>query len=203
MPPEPDKRTLVLEAALTLFPRYGYKRTSVDDLAREAGIAKGTVYLYFENKRAIFRQASSFVVDGFLSRARAAAELPGPVEKRLERVLDAKFVVIYPLVTGSSHADEIMAHKNRLSGDIFQEGDNRFQDVLQDVIEQAVDSGELSLARLGFSPRQAAAFIFRGAEACSLAEDSGDPPSLADYQARLHDLVRVVVAAFAVDPEPA
>jgi len=48
-----EKRARLLEAALKLFERYGYKKTAVDDIAREADVAKGTVYLYFRNKRDI------------------------------------------------------------------------------------------------------------------------------------------------------
>lgn len=48
------KREAILAAALALFGRYGYRRTSIDDIAREAGVAKGTVYLYVESKEALF-----------------------------------------------------------------------------------------------------------------------------------------------------
>jgi AcrR family transcriptional regulator len=48
------KREAILQAALELFGRYGYRRTSIDDIARQAGVAKGTVYLYVESKEALF-----------------------------------------------------------------------------------------------------------------------------------------------------
>jgi AcrR family transcriptional regulator len=44
------KRERILEAATDLFVRLGYRKTSMDDVARQAGIAKGTVYLYYRNK---------------------------------------------------------------------------------------------------------------------------------------------------------
>src|SRR5258708_39798449 len=50
-----DKRARILATAQSLFLRYGVKRTSVDDVARGAGIAKGTVYLYFESKETLFK----------------------------------------------------------------------------------------------------------------------------------------------------
>jgi AcrR family transcriptional regulator len=53
-PAEPDKQGRILAAARSLFLRYGVRRTSMDDVAREAGIAKGTVYLYFSSKDAVF-----------------------------------------------------------------------------------------------------------------------------------------------------
>lgn len=44
----------ILDAALDLFTEKGYTATRMDDVARQAGISKGTLYLYFENKEAIF-----------------------------------------------------------------------------------------------------------------------------------------------------
>lgn len=43
-------RARILRTATELFQRQGYKRTSVDDVARESGVAKGTVYVHFKNK---------------------------------------------------------------------------------------------------------------------------------------------------------
>ena len=49
-----DKRDRLLDAALMPFLRYGVKRTSIDDIAREVGIAKGTIYLSSDSKAALF-----------------------------------------------------------------------------------------------------------------------------------------------------
>src|SRR5678815_2322301 len=84
------KREAILGAALELFGRYGYRRTSIDDIARQAGIAKGTVYLYVENKEALFRTLARTTLDGVLANARAAATGGGPIAARLTAILDAK-----------------------------------------------------------------------------------------------------------------
>src|SRR5258708_20585341 len=61
-----DKRRAILSAAQGLFLRYGVKRTSLDDVARDAGVAKGTLYLYFDSKDTLFapipRQLSAEVL---------------------------------------------------------------------------------------------------------------------------------------------
>jgi AcrR family transcriptional regulator len=60
-PDQPDERTLreerLLDAAATLLVRWGYRRTSIDDVAREAGVGKGTIYLHWKNKNDLFRAA--------------------------------------------------------------------------------------------------------------------------------------------------
>lgn len=48
--PRERKRLLILEAAAELFAERGFRKTSVDQVAERAGVAKGTVYLYFKNK---------------------------------------------------------------------------------------------------------------------------------------------------------
>ncbi len=48
-----EVRETILEAAQRLFQRYGYKKTNVEDIAQEAGICRGTVYLYFKSKEEI------------------------------------------------------------------------------------------------------------------------------------------------------
>ena len=48
------KPNAIVLAGLQLFTQYGYRKTSVDDIARVAQVAKRTVYLHFENKAAVF-----------------------------------------------------------------------------------------------------------------------------------------------------
>lgn len=48
-----EKHNVIIEAAVKTFARTGYHRTRVADIAREAGVADGTVYIYFENKEDI------------------------------------------------------------------------------------------------------------------------------------------------------
>jgi AcrR family transcriptional regulator len=45
----------ILEAALSVFAERGYAATRMDDIAARAGVTKGTIYLYFESKDAVFR----------------------------------------------------------------------------------------------------------------------------------------------------
>src|SRR5204862_2999914 len=48
--PDPDKPQQIIDAAVRVFARNGYYNSRVSDIAREAGIASGTIYLYFKTK---------------------------------------------------------------------------------------------------------------------------------------------------------
>ena len=53
-----SKRQAIIEAALDIFAKQGYEETTIAQIAAAAGVAVGTVYLYFHNKREIYTQAS-------------------------------------------------------------------------------------------------------------------------------------------------
>ena len=55
--PRAKKRVRLLKAATELFTSQGYRKTSVDEIARRAGVAKGTVYTFFPNKAALMIEA--------------------------------------------------------------------------------------------------------------------------------------------------
>ncbi|MEZ4489891.1 MAG: helix-turn-helix domain-containing protein [Cyanobacteriota/Melainabacteria group bacterium] len=48
-----DRRRLLIDGARELFGRYGFEKTTVDDIARHTGIGKGSVYLEFKTKEDI------------------------------------------------------------------------------------------------------------------------------------------------------
>jgi AcrR family transcriptional regulator len=75
----------ILDAAAALLVRWGYRKTTVDDVAREAGVGKGTIYLHWRDKRALFgavlRRASRQAVGETLRRV--AADPDGGLFHRL------------------------------------------------------------------------------------------------------------------------
>src|SRR5438093_1619157 len=82
--------------------------------------ATGTVYLYVENKEALFRTLARTTLDGVLATARAAAEARGgSIAERLTTVLDAKFGFFHELLHRSPHASELLTSSSRLCADIF------------------------------------------------------------------------------------
>lgn len=62
----------ILDAAGQLLIRYGFRKTTIDDVAREAGVGKGTVYLHWKDKNELFRaalwRASQHAIDDMLER---------------------------------------------------------------------------------------------------------------------------------------
>jgi TetR/AcrR family fatty acid metabolism transcriptional regulator len=77
-----DKREAILRAAITIFAHNGYFNAKVADIAREAGVADGTVYLYFKSKEEILHSIFDRSVDEAIADAKKQlARISDPKEK--------------------------------------------------------------------------------------------------------------------------
>ncbi len=107
--PKGRKRLQILEAATRLFIAQGYRKTSVDQVAREAGVAKGTVYLYFETKSELLVATIALEKKAFLGRIRPVIEEDLPARERLKRYLVTVLVLAneMPLVSRLMQEQEL------------------------------------------------------------------------------------------------
>src|SRR5262249_41307685 len=88
-------RDLILDATERLLGRLGYQKTTMEDIAREAGIGKRTIYLHFVGKEQVALSASARIVARLLARLRAIAAsdaAPGadPANARRARALSLR-----------------------------------------------------------------------------------------------------------------
>ena len=82
-------RTRILAAAEARFADFGYRRTGIAEIARDAGVAPGTLYRYFENKEEIFRAVMREGLASWLETARRVLAQPGTAVERLGRLAQA------------------------------------------------------------------------------------------------------------------
>lgn len=77
---KPDKRSLITEAAIDVFAEKGFHQARVSDIASRAGVADGTIYLYFKNKDdlllSIFEEKMDYMLAGL---SKALESIPDPV----------------------------------------------------------------------------------------------------------------------------
>jgi len=71
------RREAILDAALAVFAERGYEAARLDDMAARAGVAKGTLYLYFKDKEALFEALVRGAVSPVLGKVGAAVAAPG------------------------------------------------------------------------------------------------------------------------------
>ena len=89
-----DKHEQIIEAAVRVFARNGYYNSRVSDIAREAGVASGTIYLYFKTKDEILVTLFREKMAAWVAYAREAiADAPDPIAK-IRRLVALHFSVL-------------------------------------------------------------------------------------------------------------
>jgi len=87
--PSPTRQA-ILDAADRLLGRQGFQKTTLDDLARESGVARRTIYLHFASKEEIALASIDRVVERLCVRLRAIAARPLPAAERLRAMLEER-----------------------------------------------------------------------------------------------------------------
>ena len=107
-----DKRGAILRAAWQMMCRYGFAKTTVEEIAVQAGIAKGTVYLYFRSKEEILIALVSETNRRVLEKMEKIAVSSMPPGKKLEKMVLSRALEIYDVVQANPHGEEVIAsHK--------------------------------------------------------------------------------------------
>ena len=64
--PSADKREIIFSATIKLLAKYGFHGFSIKQLAEEAGVAAGTIYLYFKDRDELIRELNTQIIDDFI-----------------------------------------------------------------------------------------------------------------------------------------
>jgi AcrR family transcriptional regulator len=80
----------ILDATDRLLARYGYRKMTVEDIAHEAGIGKGTIYLHFASKEEVVLSHVDRIVDRLKERLREIGSSAAPAHERLRQMLLAR-----------------------------------------------------------------------------------------------------------------
>ena len=180
---------MILDAALQVFGQYGYRRTSMDDIAREADIGKGTIYLNFASKEEVFQALSERLAQRMLAGAEAARHRTGTTADKLAAMHAAWFGTYADTISRSPHAAELMDAKHRLSADLVADAASRYKRLVRDVLAQADTAGELDLESADLTADTAAELLI--ASARGVQSSAASPAANRRY---LKALVRVMVA---------
>ena len=104
-------RDAILDATDRLLAKNGYKKMTIDDLAREVGIGKGSIYLHFSSKEEIALSHIDRLVERVKERLRSIAERDAPPEKRLHDMLIERVMIRFDNVQHYSKSlNEILGY---------------------------------------------------------------------------------------------
>ena len=138
-----DKYHLILEAAVKVFARQGFYQSTVAQIAREAGVADGTIYLYFKNKDDIlvnfFQYKTKEVFERFRAEVNHAENSLDKLRNLIRRHLaefqrDRDMAILYQV--GTHQID-------RLAEDQIREMSKMYQDLISEIVEAGQQEGSI------------------------------------------------------------
>src|SRR5262245_3314496 len=108
--PGPDVRDAILDAVERLLARHGYRKTTMEDVAREAGIGKGSIYLHFPSKEEVVLCSIDRIVGRLVGRLREFAGAAGAPAARLREMLLTRVLFRFDSVHDYSQSlDDLLA----------------------------------------------------------------------------------------------
>jgi len=158
-------RERLLAAAQRRFATFGYRRTGIGEIARDVGLAAGTVYRYFPGKEEIFLEVARRVNAAWLAAGRAALAGPGTAPERLRRLGQAsvRFNQDNSLVLAILRRDTEIVHPP-LADQVYDDSVRATVGMIADVIRDGIAEGTLRTV----DPERAAFILFSAGNVLSM-----------------------------------
>lgn len=123
------QRNAILSAAVSVFSQKGFHKASVEEIANRAGIGKGTIYIYFDDKAQLFAAAVAEGIESIIAQLRAELESDLPFLQHLQRLVE-KNVSLY-----LKYGDLTKIFHNELSNGIESKTRNQIEQVRNRYLE--------------------------------------------------------------------
>jgi AcrR family transcriptional regulator len=175
----------IIDAALAVFGESGFARAKLDDVARLAGVSKGTLYLYFDSKESLFREMVRARVVASLAEAEDFARgYEGSARDLLVQLVRWMYTRIRgePMIRISRLVQSELSYFPELARFYFDEVILRARRLVEEVLERGTAAGEFRLSTNGFAARGLSSLLVHTAQ-LQCFYHSFDPRALSDEQA--------------------
>lgn len=139
------RRAAIMAAATECFARYGFKRTSMEDIATAAGMSRPALYQYYRNKQDIFRSLVLWYFDATMARVAAALKPGLDPEVALSAAFEAKMGPDMKLLLESPHGQELMDANFSIAADIATRGEAEIARLIANWLASEAQAGRILL----------------------------------------------------------
>jgi AcrR family transcriptional regulator len=139
-----DRAERIIQAAEKLFGHYGFEKTTLDEIAREAGISKASIYLEFSNKEEVLMA----VIRDFMTERIAAMQieitdsLDDPLAT-LRGLIIAHLLAVYEQATTKAHSQSVMVQTSYRVKSEMLDLHLRFHELIAALLERAAGTGQI------------------------------------------------------------
>jgi TetR/AcrR family fatty acid metabolism transcriptional regulator len=160
-----DKRERILDAAVRVFAREGFHATRVSEVAKAAGVADGTIYLYFESKDHLLISLFEDRVERLLAYLETELPRAPSASQRLRRIIELQLGLLEGERDLAEVVTVILRQSTKLMKGYAAPKFNAYLDVIARVIAEGQAAGEL---RDDVSPHLAARAVFGALDAIAM-----------------------------------
>ena len=136
-----EKRKLILTEARKLFLRFGFSKTSMEDIAHECGMAKPTLYYYYNKKEAIFDAIVGAEADTFLKNLDQKLNIELPADQKLVRFLNLIYDHLSIYARELAKMPEMMCEGSPHGRPVVKKIRENFRERLRDLLREGCDTG--------------------------------------------------------------
>ena len=168
-----QKAGAILDAALPVFVRHGFRKTSMADIARAAGISRAALYLSFGSKEELFRAGSERAHARTMRNVEAALAGDGDIFSRIELAIAAFQRDLIMPFAGSADATELFDANMALARDVTLAARAQLVALLARALADAEATGAITLDDLKAVPTDLAGIIVAAMEGIKEAQAAG------------------------------
>lgn len=183
------RQQAILASALEAFATYGFRKTSMDDIAKGAGMSRPAVYLHYKNKEAIVRSLTQAHYAEKIENVAQALSGDGSVSERLARAIDWQTKGLSEILT-SPHGKEMLDTSKSTASDILAEGEAALTALYADWLRGEDRAGRV---RLPNGPEETAETINATLMGVKLTASSAD-----EFERRISQLAELLGAGLEV-----
>ncbi len=161
---DPAKRKQIIDGARRVFIDMGFDAASMNDITREAGVSKGTIYVYFANKEELFEALIECERQTIFANLYDALESEGDIREVLIRYgIALALKITFPTVLKAQRTViSICERMPELGVRFYERGPKRGHDKLAEYLARAVEAGELSIPDIDLAAYQFADLCMAG-----------------------------------------
>jgi len=129
-----SRENKIAEAAVRIILRYGMARTTMNDVAQEAGVSRQTLYAIFSSKQDLLRATIRSLVDRTVADIEADFANTVNLDERLDAVIGHIAVRSFELLRASPDADDIVSGFNTASKEELEDGTARYRILIEEML---------------------------------------------------------------------
>jgi TetR/AcrR family transcriptional regulator, fatty acid metabolism regulator protein len=138
-----EKYHQILDAAVTVFAEQGFLQSTVAQVAKKAGVADGTIYLYFKNKDDILIQIYAYKTQQVFEKFRKAIDAGKSAEQKLHNLVSAHLEEFQKDIDMAIVYQAETHQHRRLAQDVIKEMSKWYRDIITEVVELGQEEGTM------------------------------------------------------------